>query len=79
MDSKEKKDLEEVIRKETGRGRRPVDFETRKVRSQRLADMRKLLTLANKGEFTNAMRAAGLSDGSPEFEEALRIWSAYRP
>jgi len=36
MDDKRKKDLEEVMRKEAHRGRRPIDFEERRKRAERL-------------------------------------------
>jgi hypothetical protein len=78
MDERRKKDLDEVIRKETGRGRRPVDLEARRKRAEKLNDMRRLLTLATEDEFIQAMLAAGLADGSPELLEALRIWRGYR-
>ena len=79
MDEKRKKDLEEVMREEARRGRRPIDLEARRKRTERLTDMGKLLTLATEEEFLRAMRAAGLTDGSPELLEALRIWREFRP
>jgi hypothetical protein len=78
MDDKRKKDLEEVIRKETGRGRRPIDLETRRKHAEKLEVMRKLLAIATEEEFVKAMRGVGLRDESPEFLEALRIWRGYR-
>jgi hypothetical protein len=79
MDDIRKKDLEEVMRKETRRGRRPIDFEERRKRAERLNGIRKLLELATEGEFVKAMLAVGLRDDSPEFLDALRIWKNYRP
>jgi hypothetical protein len=79
MDDKEKRDLEEVIREETGRGRRRIDFDARRERAQLLRDFRKHLALSTEEEFVNAMRAFGLRDGSPELSEVLRIWRGYRP
>lgn len=79
MDEKRKKDLEEVMKKDTGRGRRPGDLETKRKRTEMLTAMRKLLTLATEEEFVKAMLAVGLRDGSPAFAEALRIWRGYRP
>jgi hypothetical protein len=75
----EQKNLDEVMRQEKARGRRPIDFEAGKRRAQTLRDMRKLLETAREEEFVAAIRAAGLRDGSPEFLEALRIWREYRP
>ncbi|MGD0298900.1 MAG: hypothetical protein ABSE86_17475 [Bryobacteraceae bacterium] len=41
--------------------------------------MRKLLMIRDEEEFLNATRAAGLRDGSQEFEKVLRIWREFRP
>jgi hypothetical protein len=79
MDEKRKKDLEDVIKTESRRGRRPVDLEARRKRDELLNDMRKLLMIRNEEEFLNATRAAGLRDGSKEFEKVLRIWREFRP
>ena len=79
MDEKQKKDLEDVMRKETRRGRRPMDLDARRKRVQMLNDLRKLLTIATEEEFIQAMRAVGLRDGSPQFLDALKIWRGYRP
>jgi hypothetical protein len=79
MDDKRKKDLEEVMRTESRRGRRPIDLEARKQRAEKLKTMRTFLTIGNEEEFAKAMRDAGVADGSPEFLEALRTWRAYRP
>jgi hypothetical protein len=78
MDEKRRKDLEDVMRTESRRGRRPVDLEARQKRNMLLQDMRKLLTIATEEEFVAAMHAAGLRDGSPEFAEVLRLWRQYR-
>lgn len=78
MDEKRKKDLEEVMRKETRRGRRPIDLESRRKRNEKLKDLRQLLMIATEEEFIRAMRAVGLRDGSPQFLEALRIWRGFR-
>lgn len=66
------------MKEEKQRGRRPIDFEAGKRRAQTLRDMRKLLESASEEEFVAAIQAAGLSAGSPEFLEALRIWRGYR-
>jgi len=42
-----------------------------------LNEMRKLLLIETQEELIKAMRDAGLRDGSPEFEEVLRIWREY--
>jgi len=68
-----------VMKKETRRGRRPIDLDARRKRGEMLSDFRKLLTLATEEEFIQAMRAVGLRDGSPQFLDALKIWRDYRP
>jgi|HubBroStandDraft_6_1064221.scaffolds.fasta_scaffold542927_1 hypothetical protein len=78
MDDKRKKELDQVMREETRRGRRPIDLEARRKRAEKLADMRKLLTIATEAEFVTAMQAAGLTAGSQEFLEVLRIWRDFR-
>jgi hypothetical protein len=78
MDEDDKNDIDEVMKQEKRRGRRPIDFETGKRRAQTLKAMRKLLESASEEEFVTAIRAAGLHDGSAEFLEALRIWREYR-
>lgn len=77
-DQKRKKDLEDVMRIESGRGRRPVDLETKRKREENLQSMRTYLAIATEEEFVKAMRGVGLSEGSPEFLDALRIWREYR-
>jgi len=78
MDKKRKKDLEDVMRTESRRGRRPIDLETRQKESEKLEGMRTYLAIATEEEFVKAMRGVGLSEGSPEFLIALRIWREYR-
>ena len=78
MDEKRKKGLEDVMREEGRRGRRPIDLEARRKRAEKLTDMRKLLTIATEEEFLRAMRAVGLTDDSPELLDALRIWREFR-
>jgi hypothetical protein len=78
MDKKRKKDLEDVMRTESRRGRRPVDIEARQKRNVLLEDMRKLLLIGSEGEFLKAMRAAGLLDGSPELLDALKAWREFQ-
>jgi hypothetical protein len=73
MDEKRKKDLEKVMRKETGRGPRPVDLETKRKRTEILTAMRKLLMLATEEEFVKvyagrrtARRVARVRGGSAD-------------
>jgi len=78
MDEKRKKDLEDVMRTESRRGRRPIDLETRRKGGEKLQGMRTYLAIATEEEFVKAMLGVGLSEGSPEFLVALRIWREYR-
>ena len=77
MDEKPKKDLEDVMRGESRRGRRPVDLDARRKRNELLNEMHKMLLIGTEEELVKAMRAAGLRDGSAQFEEVLRIWREY--
>jgi hypothetical protein len=79
MNDKESQDLEDVIREESRRGRRPVDIGTVRTKRERLALLKKLWTLATEQEFTEAIRAFGLVEGTPEFSAALDAWREFRP
>jgi hypothetical protein len=59
------------------RGRRPVDLAQR-ARRERLAEFGKLLETGTEAEFTKALRAFGLREGSPEFLESLEVRLGYR-
>jgi hypothetical protein len=72
-------DVDDVRREEMSRGRRPIDLETRRQRQETLHDLRQLLAVGTEDEFVAAMRALGLRDDSPKWNEILRIWSEYRP
>jgi hypothetical protein len=79
MDDKKSRDLEDVMKEEGRRGRRPVDIGTVRLKRERLALLKKLLTLATEEEFIEAIRAFGLIEGKQEFLEALDAWRAFRP
>ena len=74
---KEGKELDDLYREETRRGRRPIDIEERK-REQRLREMEEHLCIATEKEFVDVMRASGLQDGSEELRIALALWHGYR-
>jgi hypothetical protein len=78
MDDKRRKDLEDVMRAESRRGRRPVDLESRREQMRKMESMRRYLALGTEEEFREAMRGVGLRDGSPEFLIALQLWREYR-
>lgn len=80
MKEKDKKqaELDDVIREETRRGRRPIDIEERRRQAQLKRDLRIYLRIGTEQEFLEAMRALGLRDGSPQLKEALKAWRAFR-
>jgi hypothetical protein len=79
MADKRTRDLKDVIREETRRGRRPIDLDTVRRKREKTALLKKLLTLATKEEFVEPMLAYGLIEGSPEFLEAPDGWREFRP
>ena len=79
MDEKKKRDLEDVMKEEGRRGRRPIDLGAQRKRQDNLASFRKLLVLGTEEEFVKAMRAYGLREGTPAFSACLEIWREYRP
>jgi hypothetical protein len=74
----EEEDLDDVMKEERSRGRRPIDMKARRERQRLLRDLRRLLKTGDERAFMEAMRGAGLKDGSPEFLEAWRVWREYR-
>jgi hypothetical protein len=80
MKEKDKKqaELDDVIREETRRGRRPIDIEERRRQAQLKRDLRMYLRIATEQEFREAMRALGLRDGSRQLDQALTIWRTFR-
>ena len=80
MKEKQKKqaELDDVIREETRRGRRPIDIEERRRQAQLKRELRMYLRIATEQEFLEAMRALGLRDGSRQLDQALTIWRTFR-
>ena len=78
MDEKDPSDLEDVIREERSRGRRPIDTEAQRKRRERLKMCRELLQYSSEREVREVIFAYGLEDGSPEFLEVIRVWRAWR-
>ncbi len=74
MDERKNQDTEDVIRSETRRGRRPIDIEERRRRTELRREFRFLLENGTKDDFVKAIRALGLRETSPGFEQALKIW-----
>ena len=71
-------ELDDVIREETRRGRRPIDIEERRKKAALLEQCRDLLRLSTEQEFVETMRASGLAPGSEAFQIALQLWREYR-
>lgn len=78
MDEGKTRDLEDVIRSEARRGKRPIDIEERRRRAELQRDCKFLLESASKEDFVRAIRALGFEAGSPQFEQALSIWTETR-
>ena len=75
MNERKKQDLEDVMRSETRRGKRPIDIEERRRRADLQRDFKFLLESASREEFVRAIHALGFEAGSPQFEQALSIWN----
>jgi len=73
-----KRDVQEVMREEGRRGRRPVDLEALRARRAKLSEFRKLLEIGTEAEFIKSLLAFGLREGSQEFLESLDVWREYR-
>ena len=78
MNEDDRSDIEDVMREEKSRGRRPVDTEALRRREELLRGFSQLLQAGDERRFRDAMRALGLKDDSAEFREALRIWRENR-
>jgi hypothetical protein len=68
-------EIEDLRRQERSRrGRRPVDIEARRQRQRYLSALRKIVEEGTEDDLKLALRQIGLSEDSPEYAEALRIW-----
>ena len=70
----ERSDLDDVLREERARGRRPVDATARRRRQELVRKLSRTIREGNEREFLRIVRVLGLRDGSPEFANALRLW-----
>lgn len=68
------RDIEDLRRQESRRGRRPVDIEAKRQRQRYLAALRKIVEEGTEEDLKLALRQIGLTEDSPEYAEALRIW-----
>ena len=71
-------DLEDVMREEKSRGRRPIDTAARRERAALRRSFHELLEVGDERDFIKAIKALGLREGSPRFLDALRVWREYR-
>jgi len=73
-------DLEDVIAAETSRGRpqpkRMLSLERK--RRLRRAAARLADSNCTEREFLEAIRALGYEEGSPEFEQCVKLWREFR-
>jgi hypothetical protein len=71
-------EIEKVRKAEMQRGRRPVDRDALQERQRIIAALRAILKEGTVEELKDAMRVFGLSEKSPEWTEALKIWDVER-
>lgn len=71
-------EIERVRREEERRGRRPVDSDTRELRQRLIAVLSDIYNYGNLDELEAVIRECGVSSDSPQWAEAVRIWSAER-
>jgi hypothetical protein len=69
--------VEDVMREEKSRGRRPVDTDILRGRQRRLQDLRKWLRRDRAEDFAEAIRDLGIEPDSQEYQDALRIYEEY--
>jgi len=71
-------EIEGVRKAETRRGRRPLDTTAIEQNRRRLEALREIVEYGTTDDLKAAMRGYGLSEDSPEWAEALRIWNDER-
>lgn len=67
-------DLDDVIKEERSRGRRPVDTDIQRERELLRKGFWKLIQTGDERQFLRAIRGLGLQDDSLEFETILKLW-----
>lgn len=77
-DPPDSQDVQDVIREEESRGRRPVDTEELRTRQALKQKYRRLLQINRREDFVEAILALGIEPGSEEFDEFLQAWNAAR-
>jgi hypothetical protein len=67
-------DIEDVMREEKSRGKRPVDTKARRQRQERLMALQEALKARTEREFVEAIRELGYADDPEKLRQALKIW-----
>jgi hypothetical protein len=74
------KDLRDVMREETSRGkRRPVDTAEEKKKRKLQKDALRAIQSGDLHAFVRMLHEAGVKDGTPAFANALKIFHASAP
>jgi hypothetical protein len=74
IDDPKDPDIQDVIREEKSRGKRPVDTKARQLRQQRLKALQIALKARTEREFVEAIRELGYGEDPEKLREALKIW-----
>ena len=74
MDDPKDPDIQDVMREERSRGKRRVDVDALRRRSDLLRKFRDALTLRTEREFVDAIREMKLADDPEKLRELLKIW-----
>lgn len=74
IDDPKDPDIQDVMREEKSRGKRPVDTKARQLRQQRLKALQEALKARTEREFLEAIRELGYGDDPEKLREALKIW-----
>lgn len=71
-------DVQDVMREEKSRGRRPVDTDKLRERRRIVQSYRRLLRINRKEDFVEAILSLGIKPGSEAFDEFLQTWDDVR-
>jgi hypothetical protein len=70
----DREDLDDVMKEEKSRGRRPIDTDVQRERQLLRQGFLKLIQGGDERQCLMAIRGLGLQDGSPELEMILKLW-----
>jgi len=77
-DDPDPQDIQDVMREEKSRGRRPVDTDALRERQKLSHHYKRLLRINRREDFIEAIRDLGIQPGSELFDEFLRTWNDVR-